>query len=472
MAGPEWREKPSIAAELFREGHEFSFYQAVRLLELLRPKSFPLGQGTDPAQEAVRLRAACRLAFPASDIAELRDGDPPELVVNFLSLAGAHGPLPHVITEHLLERTHRKDTAFADFLDLFHHRLLSLIYRVHRAHRVGIETGPIESHAFASYLYALLGMGTEGLAGRMKIPDRALLRYTGLLHKSPRDATGLTHLLTDYFAVPVRCEPLIGAFRPLDASQCSSLGDSGQNRQLGIDTKLGSSVWDQQAGIRLVIGPLSAEQYQDFLPGGSRCIALCELSRFYIGPQTDLKVSALLSGADRPPLVLSSLGKKQARLGWTSWLLASLQPPGSVEVDLFELPQFTDQPPTPAPQPSAPLPTEPPKATSADIAAPAPATKAPPTPPPIKATAPPLARKSVMSPPTGKTAAPAPAAKVAAPAPNAKGAPLTAPGTVSANPSPLHKNAPLASPPVSPPQAKKDAASPSSPSDPRKPPPR
>ena len=355
MAGIERRKEPAVATQLAREAFRFGFYQAVRLLEIMRPGSTPIGQGAAPRREPVRLRAAISMAFPAGDLAEMREGAKPderdcaqpELTVNFMSLAGVHGPLPHPFTEHLLERIYRKDTALRDFLDLFHHRLLSLFYRVHRAHRVGVETGPPEQHGFASFLYSLLGMGTEGLRGRMAIPDRALLRYAGLLNKTPRDATGLTTLLSDFFGIPVRLEPLVGAFRPLDDTQLSSLGDSGRNRRLGVDTMLGRSVWDQQAGVRLVIGPLTFAQYQDFLPGGSRCVALCELSRFYLGPQLDVEAKGLVSGAERPPLALTSRRNDGAKLGWNAWLLARPRTEEIVEVDLFMLPQFRTQPTMP-----------------------------------------------------------------------------------------------------------------------------
>lgn len=347
MAGTERRKEPAVVDQLRSEAYQFGFYQAVRLLQMLQPGRVALGVGSDPTQEAVRLRAAVSLAFPASDVAEVRAGSPPEVVVNFMSLAGIHGPLPHPVTEHLLERVYRKDTALRDFLDLFHHRLLSLFYRVHSSHRIGVETGPVEEQTFAAYLYSFLGMGTGGLQGRMAIPDRALLRYAGLLNKSPRDAAGLATILTDYFEIPVRCEPLVGAFRALDASQCTSLGESGLNRSLGVDTMLGGSVWDQHAGICLRLGPMRFEHYQEFLPGGKRCIALCELTRFYLGPQLDVQVKATVTGAERPPLQLSSKRQDGARVGWNTWLVGRARTEEVVDVDLFELAQFQSQPSMP-----------------------------------------------------------------------------------------------------------------------------
>ncbi len=348
MAGIERREKPSIVSQLAEEGYRFDFYQAVRLLTLLRPQSTELAEGADPSAEAVRLRSVISFAFPPADVLELRDGELPELLVHFMSLAGGHGPLPHPVSELVLERVNAKDTALRDFLDMFHHRLLSLCYRIHRVHRIGVDTGSPETHSFASYLYSLIGLGTGGLRDRMAIPDRALLRYSGLLHKTPRDAAGLETMLSDFFAVPVRCEQMCGAFRALDASQCTQLGDSGQNCQLGIDTMLGESVWDQSAGVKLTLGPLSFAQYQDFLPERPGCVALCAVARFYLGQGVDLTVTALVQALQRPRLALSGQAEKGARLGWTTWLLGGLAGLAKdvVESELFALPQFMDAPAT------------------------------------------------------------------------------------------------------------------------------
>ena len=297
--------------------HKYNFYQLVRLLEMLRPTSTSVGAGADPHREPVRFRSSFSLAFPASDVEDLQTSAPgpdaregeeglPEVSVSFLGLGGAHGPLPHQLTEWVLERNAVKDFALRDFLDIFNHRLVSLLYRVRRHNRLGMQWSSPEEHQFTSYLMAMLGMLTDGLQDRLAIPDRALLRYVGLLTKNPRDATGLQTMLCDYFRMPVRCLQLRGAMRTLDTDQWTHLGATGRNRTLGRDALLGTSIWDQQAGIEVELGPVPWASYLDFLPGQAGLRALCQLVRFYIGPSFDVHVTLMLQADQIPTARLSA----------------------------------------------------------------------------------------------------------------------------------------------------------------------
>src|SRR5215468_9827462 len=138
MATHGWGTAHSVATGLFEEGHRFDFYQAVRLLELLYPSRVAVGTGAEPDKEAVRFTSSASLAFPATAITTIQarnhDVPPAAMTVNFLGLAGCLGPLPAHYTERLLERAWRQDTAFRDFLDIFNHRLVSLLYRAYKKH--------------------------------------------------------------------------------------------------------------------------------------------------------------------------------------------------------------------------------------------------------------------------------------------------------------------------------------------------
>ena len=201
-----WRSAGSVEAFLFAEGHRFNFYQAVRLLEQIRPQAAPLGEGARPNREAVRFTSRVRFDFPSTDIDDIRASEsdrPNEMVVNLMGLAGCLGPLPAPYTEWILDRVREKDTAFRDFLDIFNHRLVSLLYRVRKVHRIGFDTRRPDQTPFAGYAFALLGLGTPGLRGRMGTEDRALLHYAGLLGGHARSAVGLEVLLSDHFEIPV-----------------------------------------------------------------------------------------------------------------------------------------------------------------------------------------------------------------------------------------------------------------------------
>lgn len=335
----------SVLDELRAFPQRFDFHQALRLLALLRPSAAPLAQGVDPSAEFVKLRAEVGLDFPASDIAELEyeDAELPQLRVSFFSLAGAHGPLPYQVTEQLLGHGARDDRAGRDFLSIFSHRLLSLVHRIRRASRVGLEVGPLESHGLARYLYAFLGLLWKAPSKQLRVPERALLRYAGLLNKKPRDLLGLRILLQDYFGVEVKCEPLRGDFRALDPDQYTRIGPGGQNQRLGESTQLGVSAWDEQAGIRICVGPLSLAQYRDFLPAQPGFVALCALVRFYIGPQLDFEVSAQLFESAPRPFPLTAQSDRAAQLGYTTWLMSTQGTAGaSQQIPLALVRQFQD----------------------------------------------------------------------------------------------------------------------------------
>jgi type VI secretion system protein ImpH len=332
MAAYGWGSRTSVADWLFAEGHRFDFYQAVKLLEMLRPECTPVGEGTDASREPVHFRGSSSLAFPASDVAEVRDGPRPELIANFMSLTGALGPLPHPFTERLLDRVCAGDTALRDFLDLFNHRLISLVHRLRRAHRLGLEWSSPEQHRFATYLYAFLGLETAGLRGRLRLPDRALLRYAGLIARKPHSTSVLCVILSDFFAVPVRARQFVGAFRAFDEDQWTAIGEAGRNHALGQGALLGTTLWDQHAGIALTLGPLSWPRYLDLLPGRPGAVALCQIVRFYLGPAFEITLRLLVRGEEVPPARLGVEGGP--RLGQTSFLTLGRPLAGTLSVDI------------------------------------------------------------------------------------------------------------------------------------------
>src|SRR5205807_1288066 len=224
-----------------------------------RPRVTP-GKGADPGKEIVHFKSAISLNFPASDVAELSfpacdfekvnghgpvkpPGEmvenfreletPAEMTVNFLGLAGGLGALDTPTTELVLERASRNDKyrlAFKDFLDIFNHRLISLLYRIRKHHRIGLEVAEPGEDQVSGYLYSLIGLGTANLKGRMQVRDRALLHYAGILAQEPRSMAGLERILADYFQVNVKGHQFTGKWRELDEDQWTMIGASGQNQ--------------------------------------------------------------------------------------------------------------------------------------------------------------------------------------------------------------------------------------------------
>lgn len=162
-----WGKESPLDEWLYAEGHKFEFFQAVKLLEILLPDRIPVGEGSDPSKIVVQFKGKTGLEFPASEIQFVRpprtQGTPAEIATNVMSLAGNLGPLPHTYTELLLERLKYNDKALSEFLNIFNHRLISLLYRARKKTRIGFDFKAPDQDQFHNYLYSLMGMSTPGL---------------------------------------------------------------------------------------------------------------------------------------------------------------------------------------------------------------------------------------------------------------------------------------------------------------------
>lgn len=326
-----WGKHTAVEDWLFAEGHRFDFFQAVRLLEIINTlngeRLVPPGQSADPAREIVHFRSVVNLDFPSSDVAQVKRRKdiplreqpkaPAEMTVNFLGLAGCLGALDIPSTELVLQRTSHNDKALRDFLDIFNHRLVSLLYRIRKHHRVGLGAATPGDDQIARYLYSLIGMGTPRLQGRMHIRDRALLYYAGILAQQPRSMAGLQRILTDYFHVDVKTTQFVGQWCELEEDQWMRIGESGTNQRLGHDTcVLGTRVWDQHARFEIELGPLGLEDFESFLPTEWRFSVLCDLVRFYVKDEFEFNVRLILKADEIPAVELST----EPALSWMSWL--------------------------------------------------------------------------------------------------------------------------------------------------------
>jgi type VI secretion system protein ImpH len=324
MATYGWRHDRPVTRGLFEEGHGFDFFQAVHLLERLLPGRTPVGEGSEPEREPVCFRSHVDLAFPPTDIARIAPpvapDTPARVTVHLMGLAGALGPLPRPLTEHILERSRDGDTAFEDFLNIFNHRLVSLLYRARKRVRPALDPRPPDQGRVAGVLMALLGLGTLGLQDRMHLADRSLLAHAGLFAMRPRSMVGLEQILSDCFGAPACIMPFQGRWLPLDGEgnegddQRTRIGRSGRNQRLGQGAVLGSRVWDVQSGCRIDLGPLDRRAYMQFLPGARGHGALGDVVRLYAGDETSFRLRLTLR-ADQVPRLRLSRGS-DARLGW------------------------------------------------------------------------------------------------------------------------------------------------------------
>jgi type VI secretion system protein ImpH len=320
---PEPHLEPTAAARMFeRDPWQFSFFQAVRLLQRMSSGAKPVGYFNDPRSEAVRFGSHASLSFPASEIQSLENDAAGRLMrTNFFGLIGALGVLPTQYTSLLIERLLAHDATMRDFLDIFHHRLVSLFYRSWEKYHYTVAYERSGEDSLTPHLLDLLGLGTAGLQRRQALSDESFIAYAGLLCQFPRSESAFRQVLSDYFQVPATIETFAGTWRKITPSAFTRLGE-GRTAQLGAGAVLGDEVWDQQSAIRVRLGPLTLEQYKQFLPDGSAFQPLKALKRFFCGEEIDVELQLVLDRNQTPRMPLGVAGQPPARLGWISWMFS------------------------------------------------------------------------------------------------------------------------------------------------------
>jgi len=335
----------SLIEALQASPERFELVQAVRILERAAalaagaatwaqgpPAEARVGGDTDPRKEAVRLRAAPDLAFPAAELAGYEAGEHgqrPALAVTALGLNGVSGVLPSYYSEMILEAQRGRNPAMRDFLDIFNHRALSLFVRAAEKYRIapGFERAGGEARdPIAGVIYALVGLGEPSLRERQAAPDTAIAYYAGLYAHQPRNADGLAQILSDYFERPATVGQFKGSWGflpPQEQTRLTSGTAAGAFSQLGVDSVCGSRVFDVQSAFRISLGPMSYEQFMAFLPGSRQMAALNALTRTYVGPALVFDIQLILAADEIPPLTFARDAAGGARLGWNTWLPTS-----------------------------------------------------------------------------------------------------------------------------------------------------
>lgn len=314
----------SSLKKLLTSPQSFDFFQAVRLLESsAQGKFYPVGYDYEPQQEVARFHSAASLAFPASSI--IRMFHPNILEVSFLGLFGANGLLPTHYTELVIKCFQEKDTELKDFLDLLNHRLISLFYRAWKKYHfyVGYEQvqhGIESADHFTQALMSLVGNGTAYLKNRSLINDETWLYYAGFFTGLSRPAINLEALLSDYFSVPIKIKQFQGKWLFIAEHDQTRLDNKNSFNALGVTSVVGQRIWNIKQNFQICVGPLSQQQFKNFLPNGEWLRLLVTLTRRYVGFNLNFDVQLILAAQDM--LFCCLRYENSTALSWNTWLMS------------------------------------------------------------------------------------------------------------------------------------------------------
>lgn len=309
----------NILHEIAENPHQFGFYEAMRLIECYHDDQARMGQTLRPADDVVRLGQKPSSAFAPSTLASAKVEDKEVLHLNvlFFGMFGPNGALPLHLTEYANDRVRNaRDESLIHFMNIFHHRLLSLFYRVWANKEPTVHYDRPDQDRFHMYVGSLLGIGSPEMQDRDRMPDNSKMHYAGHMSTQTRHAEGLASVLQSYFNVPVSIKEFIGEWLEIPEESRCYLGMSLDGGKLGEDAVLGGKSWQRQYKFRVLIGPMDLKEYEGLLPGRDKLKQVATILKNYLGLEMTWDVNLILKKEEIPKTKLGEYGQ----LGWTSWL--------------------------------------------------------------------------------------------------------------------------------------------------------
>jgi type VI secretion system protein ImpH len=299
--------------------YNFDFFQAVRRLECIYDKQ--LGHSSKPSDDPVRLMHEGHISFAPSTLSSFSpqtEDNIARLGSYFLGLLGPQGPMPMYFTEYAQARKiHSHDETLIHFLDLFHHRMLSFFYRAWADNQPVVNLDQPDVDKFKNYLGSFFGLGDTVFHHRDTLSDNNKLFMSGHLSCQTKHVQGLESLMTSFFCLPVKIKEFMGECIRIPADSLCQLGLGKETSTLGDNVIVGSKIWEAHQKFRIIIGPLSYDEYQQFLPDNPSLRIVVDMVKNYIGDIFNWDLQLILQKQQVPALCLTG----QQQLGYTTWSL-------------------------------------------------------------------------------------------------------------------------------------------------------
>ncbi|HEX2675621.1 MAG TPA: type VI secretion system baseplate subunit TssG [Polyangiales bacterium] len=319
---------PDVLADARRMG----FFALVSLLERMSSGAVRVGGDGPPADEVLRFRNDPSMGFPASDVVAARLHEVPrpphqrlaqpreviEIVTTFLGLTGSVSPLPLYIPAEVAQ----DPSPFGvqrDFLDVFHHRLISLLYRLWTRYQLAREHTAAGDDAWTPRMLALTGF--DGYAGAgLPLPPGVLLALTPLLCWHARGARTLELALrlllredlNDELAL--RIEQFVGGQVRLDEAQSMKLGV--RNSVLGQSTVLGGRASDRTSSFAVALTLHGDADATAYMLGGKQLALVRSVVMNFLREPLDFELRVEVAAGGKGGFTLGS----GATLGGRTWL--------------------------------------------------------------------------------------------------------------------------------------------------------
>ena len=315
------------------------FFALVSQIERATPDAARVGGAGPTWAEAIRFRHDPSMAFSASDVSEAavvyQPSDPTDLLssqrpvvrltTTFLGLIGAASPLPLYLASEIARSSMEKNPA-RDFLDIFHHRIISLFYRLWMRYQFAWEFGTETGERWTNRTAALAGVDNYKHPALRHLSRWKLLRVVPLLLGRTGTSERLRVILRECLRQVVEdgqvsIVQFVRGFSPVADEQRMRLGQ--RNSTLGSTALLGSRVPSLSDRFIIRIDSLTAEAYQRLVFEPEHRAAIGEIVALVVREPLAYDLELSVKQGEQTGFRLSRDGS--ATLGRSTWLQGNPQ---------------------------------------------------------------------------------------------------------------------------------------------------
>ena len=300
--------------------NNYDFFQAVRIIDNRIENEGFIGSQFHPQQELINFIQNPSFKTAISDISRCRfnsKNDKIEIVTNFIAILGSSGIMPFFFTEHILRQMQSKNLSMLHFLNIFHNRMISFLYR---AWAINNQTVSYEKKRdkISKYLYSIIGHDYKHKNTQHSLHSDFKLYFAAHFASSEQSTESLSSIIREYYNINVKIEEFVETYLELPHEEKIKLVSSNPSACLGNNTFIGDEISICTTKFKLILGPMTLDKYNSILPGTIGFSRLKEILLLCSPPELHYDIEYLLS-PDKIPFESESA---KPQLGYNMWLIS------------------------------------------------------------------------------------------------------------------------------------------------------
>ncbi|GAB3054843.1 type VI secretion system baseplate subunit TssG [Acinetobacter apis] len=292
-----WWKDASVIHQLVSSATSFEFIQSVRLL-----RHAPVQDEHQSWADAFDFSSSLHLNFPKSEIESLSVEENTYQIKNLIvGLTGIQGALPYVYTNKMRQAPRKQRAEVEAFLGLFNNKLIAQYIEASLTYNLPVRYEVEEENHYLNILHSLSGyIGTQHQ--QTELQDY-FAEFSGLMQGQNNTVHALKTMLSCIFHQQVEVKEFIKEKFKLEDQQKTVLGGTVPSL-LGVNTFCGETVTQIDGKIELVLGPLSYQDYIQFLPEQPQHKKLKDIIQTWCSPTLMVDIRLVLLPDAIEPLQL------------------------------------------------------------------------------------------------------------------------------------------------------------------------